>query len=398
MLRFVAVFRTAHETLMDSEKDLVDAAAAAEAIASSAAATPDVQVSIGTPDVQVSIGFSGLAFGSSLSQSSSSGETAASDTGGSAEEEEELWDKLCELDVEQLTAVMEDAGAVLWSDGTFFAWLRWRRKFDLCSRATNTILQEEEYWRRFVPDYADIFAAVDRWMDEREGVGFWDRGGWRLMDFLGEVRSWATIVLMNYEITFGFLPYVLSLELSGWARYNLWAYLVLHSAAFFKIIWMFLSADFISVKDESLWNGNFAETDFLLVSIAVLVRTRRQNPSSFQRLSLLNILRDARCVHAVDANNLGVNSLIASECPHGTAGRESIPILAGTGIWLASEPEPNSPNPQPSTQLLNVEPQTPNPKPLIRWAPPATASIDPVADQAAQIQAAVGPSHLKRSS
>ena len=56
MLLFVAVFRAAHEILVDSEKELPDAEAVRDLQRpSSAAATEDVQVDIGT--------ISGSAFG-----------------------------------------------------------------------------------------------------------------------------------------------------------------------------------------------------------------------------------------------------------------------------------------------------------------------------------------------
>ena len=336
MLLFAAVFREAHATLMDSEKHLAagEAAEASDASASDVSEASPPEEGLGgllgrfgpaaIPDVQVSIGtVAGSAFGSSLPQSSSSGESAASASGDSAEQEEELWVGLCKLDAEQLTAVIEDAGAVLGSDGTLHAWLRWRRDFFPGAVSWNPMLQmgseTKDKFRRFVPAYADIFDAVETWMDEKEGkqAGGWDWQSRKVWDRLENWRWRAGMVLVIYEILFGFMPFVLTLELSSWARFNLWAYLVLHSAAFLKIMWTMFS--FFSRKDESLWKGNFAETDLLLVSIAVLVRKRRQDPSSFPRLSLLNLLCDARCVCSINAFNMGINNLIPGECPHGTA-------------------------------------------------------------------------------
>ena len=339
MRRFVAVFRAAHETLMDSEKDL-----------------------------QYAVNFVSMKNATVVQVSS----VTISD-----EEEEELWDKLCDLDTGQLTAVMEDAGAVLWRDKTFIDWLQFRRTFERNGFATNLSLDRHVLWRRFVvqvpwrrfvPDYADVFAAVNTWMDERDGVereGWWERQVWKVLGALDEWRWWAVTVLVIYEIA-NLVSFVLTLELSGWARYNLWAYLVLHSAAFFKLLWMYLSV-FVSATDKRVWSGNCAEADLLLVSIAVLVRTRRQNPSSFPKISLLNIMRDARCVFTVEDRTMGLNNLIAPECPHGTATMavgaqsEAEGITRGVGnlaawqvdrelhfgIGLASKPEPNSSNPEP---------------------------------------------------
>jgi len=350
VLRFVTVFHAALTTLTSGHD-----------------ASPQLQHAAATPDVQGSIVFSELAVGSSLSRISSPGESAASAAWDSAKGEEELWDMLSALDTEQLTAVMEDAGAVLWSDGTFHKWLHVGRKFDLAHRVSMQGLGNvmQGGWRRFIPAYADIFAAVDTWMDEWEDVErdcWWERQIRKVLGVLDEWRWWASMVLVIYEIAFGLLPFVLSLELSGWARYNLWAYLVLHSAAFFKTLWMLLSDVF--VKDGTLWSGNFAETDLLFVSIAVLVRTRRHalaNSSPFPRLSLLNIARDARCVFAGYANIMGVSNQIAPECPHGTAttlaglasGVDFRPGNSGSEIRLAPEPEPHSSK----AQTLNSTPR-----------------------------------------
>ena len=82
--------------------------------------------------------------------------------------EEELWDKLSALEAEQLTGVLEDAGAVLFHDRTMHAWLRWRRKYE-----PNILGLPDEVFdesRKFIPAYADIVDAVEEWMDEREGV------------------------------------------------------------------------------------------------------------------------------------------------------------------------------------------------------------------------------------
>ena len=351
----------------DLQVSIVYADAAAGDVASSAAATPDV--GIGT--------ISGSAFGSSLPQILPSGVSAASASENSADEEEKLWDDLYGLKPEQFTAVMEDAGAVLWSDGAFLAFASRcsQPDFDQSSFATDASLQETGGWRQFIPDYADIFAAVNTWMDERDDIargGWWEQKGWwkrhglEVLGALGECRWWAVIVLVIYEIA-NLLSFALSLELSGWARYNLFVYLVLHSAAFFKLLWMGLSVVMFA-NNETVWSGKYAETDLLLVSIAVLVRARRQNPSSFPKISLLNIMRDARCVFTVKFLSMGLNNLIAPECPHGTATMvvdgvqgESVGVTRGvgnlaawqvqselrSGIGLASKPEPNSSNPNP---------------------------------------------------
>ena len=63
------------------------------------------------------------------------------------------------------------------------------------------------------------------------------RQGRKAWAFVVNWRWRGVMVLSFYEIAFGITPFVLSLELSSWARYNLWAYLVLHSAAFFKALW-----------------------------------------------------------------------------------------------------------------------------------------------------------------
>ena len=136
MLRFAALFRSAHETLKLSEKDQD----ATEKGASSASATI--------------VNVAGSDFGgSSLSQISSPVETPPI---ASAEiDEEAVWDDLCALDAEQLTAVLEDANAVLFSDGTLHEWLNWRRKYD----GSKTIWVPEgmhgrtdaDRWRRFNP-------------------------------------------------------------------------------------------------------------------------------------------------------------------------------------------------------------------------------------------------------
>jgi len=301
----VAVFRAAHETLMDSEKDL-----------------------------QYAVNFVSMKDETVVQVSSVT---------ISVDEEEELWDKLCDLDEGQLTAVMEDAGAVLWSDRTFIDWLQFRRTFEQTGFATSPALDGQDPWRRFVPAYADVFAAVNTWMDERDGVereGWWERQVWKVLGALGEWRWWAVIVLVIYEIA-NLLSFALSLELSGWARYNLFVYLVLHSAAFFKLLWMGLSVVMFA-NNETVWSGKYAETDLLLVSIAVLVRARRQNPSSFPKISLLNIMRDARCVFTVKFLSMGLNNLIAPECPHGTATMvvdgpqgESVGITRGVGNLAA---------------------------------------------------------------
>jgi hypothetical protein len=320
----------------DLQVSIVYADAAAGDVASSAAATPDV--GIGT--------ISGSAFGSSLPQILPSGESAASASGDSADEEEKLWDDLYGLQAEQFTAVMEDAGAVLWSDGAFLAFASRcsQPEFDQSSFATDASLQETGGWRRFIPDYADIFAAVNTWMDERDDIargGWWEQKGWwkrhglEVLGALGECRWWAVIVLVIYEIAFGLLPFVLSLELSSWARYNLWAYLVLHSAAFFKIIWIYLS--FLLVDVEANWNGNCPKTDLLLVSIAVLVRARGPNPSAFPRLSLLTILR-----HTSDASSSAYFKVEEPFVDKMLTLRQRL-----LGIGLASEPEPHSSNPEP---------------------------------------------------
>ena len=66
-----------------------------------------------------------------------------------------------------------------------------------------------------------------------------------------------------------------------------------------------------------MWNGNLLETDLLLVSVVVLVRVRRTDPSR-ARPSLLSLMLDARCV-SLDGVNRELNSLFPPECPHGTA-------------------------------------------------------------------------------
>ena len=143
------------------------------------------------------------------------------------------------------------------------------------------------------------------------------RQGRKAWAFVGNWRWRGGMLLSCYEIAFGITPYVLSLELSSWARYNLWAYLMLHSAAFFKALWASLAEIFR--RDEAWWNGNFPETDLLLVSIAILVRKRKQAPASFPHLSLVDLLKDARCVGSIDSEDIGLNSLFPPECPFGTA-------------------------------------------------------------------------------
>jgi hypothetical protein len=340
VLQFVKVFHAALKVLMDCKEAEAHEAVMGDDEAAEAVESPQLRRAVATPDVQVSIGtISGSAFGSSLPHSSSSRESAASPPGDSAEEEETLWGELSALDTEQLTAVMEDAGAVLWNDGSFDQW------FDVVVMEGEPGPDGKGRYRRFVPAYADIFDAVDAWMDKRKEVereeverggwwmwqAWWKKQCWDAVGALGECRWWAIIVLIIYEIAFGLLPFVLSLELSSWARYNLWAYLVLHSAAFFKIVWMYVSS--LKLDEESEWNGNCSGTDLLLVSIAVLVRTRGPNPSSFPRLSLRDILRET-----TDA----LKSLVASG---GIMGKLSLARII-LGMGLTSEPEPKSSKPK----------------------------------------------------
>jgi len=49
------------------------------------------------------------------------------------------------------------------------------------------------------------------------------------------------------------------------------------------------------------------------------VRKRRKNPASLPRLSLLDLMRDARCVLSISSRYMTLSSLIPPECPHGTA-------------------------------------------------------------------------------
>lgn len=229
--------------------------------------------------------------------------------------EEELWTKLSELDAEQLTAVLEDAGAVLFCDRTVHSWLRWRRIFT--PRSLVLMFDQVQTSRRFVPDYAGIVDAVEQWMDDSEGGAAGvslERRGRKLWARIGDCRWGAGALLAFFEIA-GFIgPFVFSLDMSLWARYNLMVYLVLHSAAFFWCLWNALSAAF----RDNLVHGNLVETDLLLLSVAVLVRKRRTNPS-FPQHSLLDLMRDARCLFRTGQNGQGVNRLFPPECPHGTA-------------------------------------------------------------------------------
>jgi hypothetical protein len=136
VLRFAALFRSAHETVKLSEKAQDDA----EKAASSASATI--------------VNVTGSDFGgSSLSQISSPAEPPPI---ASAEiDEEAVWDELCALDAEQLTAVLEDASAVLFSDGTLHEWLNWRREYH--GSENNWVPDgtpggtDCDQWRRFNP-------------------------------------------------------------------------------------------------------------------------------------------------------------------------------------------------------------------------------------------------------
>jgi len=182
--------------------------------------------------------------------------------------EEELWDALCKLDAEQLTAVLEDAGAVLFFDtswdGTMLAWLQCRRLFDRSETMSprNPGINLSDGWRRFVPSYADIFDAVNGWMDKSEGVdtGGAERLGRKLAALVVDIFWRIAMGLGIYEIALGITPFVFTLELSPWPRYNMWAYLVLHSAAFYQIVWPYLPFNRSQPHDASTRNGNLAET------------------------------------------------------------------------------------------------------------------------------------------
>ena len=142
MLRFAALFRSAHETVKLSEKAQDDA----EKAASSASATI--------------VNVTGSDFGgSSLSQITSPAEPPPI---ASAEiDEAAVWDELCALDAEQVTAVLEDASAVLFSDGTLHEWLSWRREYhgsdsiwvpDGTELGPTGVADCEHCWRRFDPE------------------------------------------------------------------------------------------------------------------------------------------------------------------------------------------------------------------------------------------------------
>ena len=144
MLRFAALFRSAHETLKLSEK----AQEATEKGASSSSATI---LDVTGPDLG----------GSSLSQicpSVGGPPIASADISEEAVAsadiiEEAVWDDLCALDGEELTAVLEDANAVLFSDGTLFEWLNWRREYHgadaLMVPDGSAAVGDWDHWRRF---------------------------------------------------------------------------------------------------------------------------------------------------------------------------------------------------------------------------------------------------------
>ena len=365
MRRFYDVFRKVNETLKleeSSERDAERDAEQAKRYAAAGAVYNPIIGAWGIPDVQVSLGtvssgtISGAAFGANLSsaEGDSAEEGEAFGTSLSSAEgdhaEEELWKDLCALDSVQLTAVLEDANAILFSHREMVGWLQWRRKFYDQHLRFNPYVPVE--WRRnFVPAYADIFHAVDECMDKKEAVEPLP-GSWEFMRrvlvaicplLLENGRFVSYFFLSFYEIAIGAPSFVLSLELSSWARYNLWAYLVLHSAAFFNFLWMCPAS--LLTKNEGAWNGNIAETDLLLVSIAVQVRKLKEHPSSFPQISLIDLLKDARCVRNFNATiwanvggdssshlpeedrdnvggptaRTGLSSLIPPECPYGTA-------------------------------------------------------------------------------
>jgi len=289
VLLFVAFFRSAQKTLEESEKGL------AEAEAEAAVKTLTVAGS-----------------GSRVHPFTQGGVETSHAHGT----EKELWDQLSELNAEQLTAVLEDAGAVLWSDGTMLAWLRWRREF----KGSSLLYAETDFpnSRRFVPDYADIVDGAGECMDERQGekTGGVERKFRKFSTRLSEWRWRAAAFLAFYNMFCVITPPMYHLELSWWARYNVWTLLVFHSGGFYWCLKEFIS-EFLK-SQQTRWTGNFIETDLLLVTVVVLARQRRKD-SSFPLPSLLDLMREARCVFSeVGAGSQGVNSLYPSECPHGT--------------------------------------------------------------------------------
>ena len=149
MLRFAELFRSAHETVKLSEKDLADtengvmAAYSEEAVADTEEADTELSATI--------VHVTGLDFGdSSLSRIASPVDAPPMDIC-----EEALWEELCALDVEELTAVLEDASAVLFSDGTLPKWLHWRRQYHGSDSfwvpdGTHPT-DDHDQWRRFNP-------------------------------------------------------------------------------------------------------------------------------------------------------------------------------------------------------------------------------------------------------
>ena len=296
VLLFVAFFRSAQKALEESEKDLAEA---------------EAQAAVKTLNV------GGAGSGSRVHPSTQGGVETSHAHGT----EKELWDQLSELKAEQLTAVLEDAGAALWSDGTMLAWLHWRREFkpDSTQYSTNDAPGSQAGSRRFVPCYADIVDGVGECMDERqeEETGGGERKFRKLLTRFSEWKWRAGAVLAFYNIICVIAPVMYHLEISSWARYNVMTFLVFHSGGFF---WCLKEFHAMFVKGEQTrWTGNFVETDLLLVSVVVLARQRRKDPS-FPLPSLLDLMRDARCVFSENGGSFatGVNSLYPSECPHGT--------------------------------------------------------------------------------
>ena len=386
MLLFVKVFTTAHEAL--KKKD-------AENVAPSASIAGDA------------FGSSGSSSGSTPRQSYPSSLPEAPEAPSPEEATEKaLWTELGELDVEQLTAVLEDANAVLFADGTLKDWLGWKRKSrpnassynfmtpNGSSDDTNVfarMIPANKQWRRFVPEYSDIVDTVNDCMDETADpkvVREWDTRGWqrkgrKVSSFVGGVRWWGGMCLAMFELALVITPVVLDLELSSWARYNLWAYLVLHSAAFFKALWMLLSFTILG-KEGSAWNGDFAETDLLLVSIAVLVRKRNQHPNLFPHLSLLDLLRDARCVYARGTEKMGL-AMALGECPHGTGSAENGSFgFERQTITIKLAPTPESSPPGPETSRM--KPCTFTLSPVLTCEP--SHSLTPTPNTSHQVGAA----------